>query len=46
MEQLFFIRLNNRDCLLLQYGSGRTLKKVQIEKIKEHKDIIQMTELI
>jgi len=27
MEQLFFIRLNNRDCLLLHSGTRRTLRK-------------------
>ena len=27
MEQLFFIRLNNRDCLPLHSGTPRTLRK-------------------
>ena len=50
MEQLFFIRLNNRDCLLLHSGTRRTLRTrkqfIKKEYIPIHVLVLQYTRVI
>ena len=47
MEQLFFIRLNNRDCLHLHSGTRRTLRTrkqlIKKEYIPIHVLVLQYT---